>query len=64
MPTLTPPVWSQFRIYRAQLVLFPVLGVVVAVLLYPSRETGQPFAVAYLYSSFVFGEVLLPPTVG
>jgi len=64
MPTFTPPVWSHFRIYQGQLALFFVLGVVVAVLLYPSRETGQPFAVEYVYSSFVFGEILLPPTVG
>ena len=41
MPTFTPPVWYHFRIYQAQLSLFFVLGVVVAVLLYPSRET-QP----------------------
>lgn len=64
MPTFTPAVWSHFRIYQAQLSLFFVLGVVVAVLLYPSRETGQPFAVGYVYSSFVLGEILLPPTVG
>ncbi|MXZ21803.1 MAG: hypothetical protein F4Y84_14570 [Caldilineaceae bacterium SB0665_bin_25] len=58
---MTPPFRSHFRIYQAQLALFFVLGVVVAVLLYPSRETGQPFAVDYVYSSFVLGEVLLPP---
>ncbi len=59
-----PPVWHHFRIYQAQLSLLPVLGIVVAVLLYPSRETGQPYAAEYVYSSFVFGEILLPPTVG
>jgi len=59
-----PPVWHHFRIYQAQLSLFLVLGVVVAVLLYPSRETGQPYAAEYVYSGFVFGEILLPPTVG
>ena len=64
MPTFTPPVWSHFRIYQAQLALFFVLGVVVAVLLYPSREAGHPYGVEYVFSGFVYGEILLPPTVG
>ena len=64
MPTSTPPVWYHFRIYQAQLSLLLVLGVVVAVLLYPSKKISQPFAVESVYSGFVFGEILLPPTVG
>ncbi len=64
MQTFALPVSYHFRIYQAQLSLFLVLGVVVAVLLYPSRETGQPYAAEFVYSSFVFGEILLPPTVG
>lgn len=62
--TLTPPVRSHIRIYQPQLALLFILGVVVAVLLYPSRETGQPFAADYVYSSLVLGEILLPPTAG
>ncbi len=64
MPSFILPFWYHFRIYQAQLALFFVLGIVVAILLYPSRESGQPFGVEYVYSSFVYGEILLPPTVG
>lgn len=38
MPIFTPPVWYHFRTYQAQLILFLVLGVVVAVLLYPFKQ--------------------------
>ena len=58
------PIWYHFRIYQAQLLLFFVIGVVVAILLYPSGETGQLYATEYVYSGFVYGEILLPPTVG
>ena len=61
MPPFILPLWYHFRIYQAQLSLFFVLGVVVAILLYPSRETGQPYAAEYVYSGFVYGEILLPP---
>ena len=64
MPPFILPLWYHFRIYQAQLSLFLVLGVVVAVLLYPSRVTGLPYAAEFVYSSFVYGEILLPPTVG
>ena len=63
MPPFILPLWYHFRIYQARS-LFLVFGVVVAVLLYPSRATGQPYAAEFVYSSFVFGEILLPPTVG
>ncbi len=64
MPPFILTLWYNFRIYQAQLLLFFVLGVVVAVLLYPSRETSQPYATEYVYSGFVFGDILLPPAVG
>ena len=64
MPPFTLPLWYHFRIYQVQLLLFFVLGVVVSILLYPSRETGQPYATEYVYSGFVYGEILLPPTIG
>ena len=64
MPPFILTLWYNFRIYQAQLLLFFVLGVVVAVLLYPSRETSQPYATEYVHSGFVFGEILLPPAVG
>ena len=64
MPSFILPIWYHFRIYQAQLSLFLVLGIVVAILLYPSRATGQPYAAEFIYSSFVYGEILLPPTVG
>ena len=64
MPPFTLTLWYNFRIYQAQLLLFFVLGVVVAILLYPSRASDQPYATEYFYSGFVFGEILLPPTVG
>ena len=64
MPPFILPFWYHFRIYQAQLLLFFVLGVIFAILLYPSRETGQPYATEYVYSGFVYGEILLPPTVG
>ena len=64
MPPFIVPIWYHFRIYQVQLSLFLVLGVFVAVLLYPSRTTGQPYATEFVYSSFVYGEILLPPTVG
>lgn len=64
MPPVILPFRYHIRIYQAQLALFFVLGIVVAILLYPSRESGQPFGVEYVYSSFVYGEILLPPTVG
>lgn len=64
MPPVILPFRYHIRIYQAQLALFFALGIVVAILLYPSRESGQPFGVEHVYSSFVYGEILLPPTVG
>ena len=37
MPPFILTVWYNFRIYQAQLLLFFVLGVIVAILLYPSK---------------------------
>ena len=64
MPPFILPLWYHFRVYQAQLSLFLVLGIVVAILLYPFRETGQPDPAEFVFSSFVYGEILLPPTVG
>jgi len=64
MRSFIVPIWYHFRIYQSQLSLFLVLGIIVAILLYPSRETGQPYAAEFVYSGFVFGEILLPPTLG
>ena len=64
MPPFILPLWYHFRVYQAQLSLFLVLGIVVAILLYPFRETGQSDAAEFVFSSFVYGEILLPPTVG
>ncbi len=52
------------HVYRSQLLLTLALGVVIAILLYPSRVTEPPYSVEYVHSALVFGEILLPALVG
>ena len=61
---LITPFRHHIRIYRPQLLLVFALGVSVAVLLYPHRESVTPYSIEYVHSGLVFGEVLLPALVG
>lgn len=56
--------WSFLRIYQAGLSFFlhVVLGIVVAILIHPSRTAALPHE--YVLSSLILGEILLPPVVG
>lgn len=58
------PFRHHIRICHPQLVLVFALGVIVGVVLYPSRENITPYSTEYVHSGLVFGEVLLPALVG
>lgn len=59
-------VWRFFRIYqiRPSFSLSVVLGIVVAILIFPSRETIPPHSIEFTLSGLIFGEILLPPVIG
>lgn len=64
MLPFTLSIWYHFRIYQAQLSLFLIIGIVIAILLYPTRETSGVYAAEFVYASFLYGEILVPPIIG